>query len=110
MISIDAFTYSILEEQRKQTVLLENILAVIQSNHESNVEEWKKANPELSRKCKEASHHLNLMVYSMLDQMIEDLEDTSTDYSFEICEFIDKYGYRFPQLNGLLNTLTKLGD
>lgn len=53
---------------------------------------WKKANPELSKRVGQATQHLNDLFQEWVDQLCEEAMELESDDPFNLREFLDKYG------------------
>lgn len=78
----------------------------------ANTEAWKKAHPELSAKCQEALETLGRVQANFIGEIARqaiETEDSLLDSDFALRDFIDTYGMRLGQLNGMINMLAPLG-
>lgn len=100
---------ALIQGQQKTNMLLETLLARL-TQQQTQLENWKRANPELSQDCKRASEVLGKAqseyLQGLTEQVLEDGEDMD---SWTLQEFIDKYGQRLAQFNGMLAYLAQLG-
>jgi hypothetical protein len=100
--------------QERQNKLLEELLKQTNLGYrqrQSELGQWKQANPELARRCKQAAESLsrvqNEFLRSLTDE-VTDNEDCLLDGEFMLHEFVDRFGPRLAQLNGLLQVLSQL--
>ncbi len=100
--------------QDRQTKLLEEILQqtnFVHRQRQSELGQWKQANPELARRCKRAAEALSRVQNEFLQRLtdeIDDTEDCLLDGDFMLQEFVDRFGPRLAHLNGVLQVLAQL--
>ena len=101
--------------QNQQNMLLEELMqqnAAIQKQRAGELQQWKDANPELSRACREAAETLSRVQTQFLDNMTEEIRDNEehlVEGEFMLNEFVDRFGPRLAHLNGVLQVLAQLG-
>ncbi|MEO1528868.1 MAG: hypothetical protein AAFX06_25900 [Planctomycetota bacterium] len=102
--------------QQQQNQLLEQL---VQQNNAANqqraseLQQWKDANPELARSCRDAAETLSRVQTQFLDNLTEEIrdsEDSLSDSEFMLNEFVDRFGPRLAHLNGVLQVLAQLGN
>ena len=100
--------------QERQNKLLEHILQqtnLAYRQRQSELGQWKQANPKLARRCRQAADTLsrvqNEFLQSLTDE-VADNEDCLLDGEFMLQEFVDRFGPRLAHLNGLLQVLSQL--
>ena len=102
--------------QQQQNQLLEQL---IQQNNAANqqraseLQQWKEANPELARSCRDAAETLSRVQTQFLDNLTEEIRDSEeslADSEFMLNEFVDRFGPRLAHLNGVLQVLAQLGN
>ncbi|MEM8732953.1 MAG: hypothetical protein AAGG44_01940 [Planctomycetota bacterium] len=110
-----AILHQIATSQQKQNQLLEQLVnaTVAQSQQRaSELEQWKEANPRLSKSCRRAAETLSRVQTEFLESLTEEIED-SADHLLEgeymLNEFVDRFGPRLAHLNGVLQVLAQLG-
>ncbi|MEM0925800.1 MAG: hypothetical protein AAGJ83_07165 [Planctomycetota bacterium] len=102
--------------QQQQNQLLEQLIQQNNAANEQRVSElqqWKDANPELSRACRSAAETLSRVQTRFLDSMTEEIadsEDSLEESEFMLHEFVDRFGPRLAHLNGVLQVLAQLGN
>jgi hypothetical protein len=77
------------------------------------LKEWRAAHPKLADACREAAEALTGVQVDFLDRMTDDIRSSSDDMldgEYVLNEFIDRYGPRLAQLNGVLQVLAQLGS
>ena len=102
--------------QQKQNQLLEDLIAqnaAIQKQRMNELQQWKDANPHLSKHCRKAAETLSRVQTSFLESLtveILDNEEHLVDGEFMLNEFVDRFGPRLAHLNGVLQVLAQLGS
>lgn len=102
--------------QTKQNKLLEEIVQqqnASQKQRQSELGQWKEANPELARCCRTAAETLSRVQTQFLRNLtaeVEDNEECLLDGEFMLNEFVDRYGPRLAHLNGVLQVLSQLSS
>lgn len=105
----------LVEEGRKQSELLLEILAQVSLQHRQRNAElraWKEANPQLSKACRKAAESLARVHTEFLSGIAEEAAENAEDFSdsdYALGEFIDRYGPRLAHFNGVLQLLAQLG-
>lgn len=100
--------------QQRQTKLLEDLVDqhnASQRQRQTELGQWRQANPHLARSCKEAAEALSGVQTRFLEGLTEEIQDNSESYvdsEFMLGEFIDRYGPRLAHLNGVLQMLSQL--
>ena len=103
----DALLQSILVALQQQNELLTKMIG----RQEQQQEQWKKANPELSKRCAGVVQALGRMQQSLLEEVAgttEEMDDCESP--FVVHDFVDKFGTRMMHLNGLIQVFTQLGS
>lgn len=102
--------------QQQQNRLLEEL---VQQNVAANkqraneLQQWKNANPELARSCRQAAETLSRVQTQFLDQLTEEIADSEEhliEGEYMLNEFVDRFGPRLAHLNGVLQVLAQLGS
>ena len=100
--------------QDQQNKLLAEILQQTNAVHRQRqfeLGQWKQANPQLARRCRQAAETLsrvqNEFLQSLTDE-VTDNEECLLDGEFMLHEFVDRFGPRLAHLNGLLQVLSQL--
>jgi hypothetical protein len=107
---------SILAAQDRQNELLEELvgqLSAAQKQRNTELGQWKQANPELAHSCRQAAEALSKVQLEFLGSMTREISenaDVLTDGEFMFNEFVDRYGPRLAHLNGVLQVLAQLGS
>lgn len=99
-------TNRVLEELVNQTVAM-------QKQRNSELQQWKDANPELTHACRRAAETLNRVQIQFLENLTEEISDNEEclmDGEFMLNEFVDRFGPRLAHLNGVLQVLAQLGS
>lgn len=105
----------LLVTQQQQNKLLEQLVqqnAAIQQQRASELQQWKNANPELARACRQAAETLSRVQTQFLDNMTDEIafnEENLIEGEFMMNEFVDRFGPRLAHLNGVLQVLAQLG-
>ena len=107
---------NILAAQDRQNELLEeltNQLSASQKQRNTELGQWKQANPALARNCRSAAEALSRVQIEFLNSMTEEINDNVEalmDGEFVLSEFVDRFGPRLAHLNGMLQVLAQLSS
>ena len=110
-----ALTRQMIQHQEKQNQLLEQLLSAtnqMQKQRQTELQQWKEANPHLAKACRKAADTLSRVQTQFLESMTEEIAENQEDLldgEFVLQEFVDKYGPRLAHLNGLLQVVAQLG-
>jgi|694.fasta_scaffold00133_60 hypothetical protein len=110
-----ALTRQMIQHQEKQNQLLEQLLSAtnqMQKQRQTELQQWKEANPHLAKACRKAADTLSRVQTQFLESMTEEIAENQEellDGEFVLQEFVDKYGPRLAHLNGLLQVVAQLG-
>jgi hypothetical protein len=102
--------------QMRQNKLLEELLEAnvgAQKQRQAELQQWKDANPQLSRSCRRAAETLSRVQAQFLETITEEVSDNEEallDGEFMLSEFVDRFGPRMAHLNGVLQVLVQLGS
>ncbi len=102
--------------QDKQNQLLEQLVqntVAVQKQRATELQQWKDANPRLSKACRKAAESLSRVQTQFLESLTEEIsdsEDNLLDGDFMLGEFVDRFGPRLAHLNGVLQVLAQLGS
>ena len=105
----------LLVSQQQQNKLLEQLVqqnAAMHQQRANELQQWKNANPDLSRKCRQAAETLSRVQTQFLDSLAEEIdfnEENLLEGEFMMNEFVDRFGPRLAHLNGVLQVLAQLG-
>lgn len=106
--------HQLLVAQQRQNQLLETLVnhtVNAQKQRNSELQQWKDANPLLADSCRRAAEVLSKVQSEFLGQLtqeIEDQEDELMDGEYVLNEFVDRFGPRLAHLNGVLQVLAQL--
>ena len=101
--------------QQQQNKLIESLVqqsAAAQQQRSQELQQWRNANPHLSRACRTAAETLSEVQTQFLESLTEEIEDNGehlVDGEFVMHEFVDRFGPRMAHLNGILQVLAQLG-
>ena len=107
---------SILAAQDRQNELLEELvtqMSAAQKQRATELGQWKQANPDLARGCRQAAEALSQVQVEFLGNMTREINenvDALMDGEFILNEFVDRYGPRLAHLNGVLQILAQLSS
>ena len=107
---------NVLAAQDRTNELLEEIVTNMGAVHRQRAAElaqWKDANPALAESCRYASEALTRVQVAYLDQItreVNDNEDSMVDGEYSFNEFVDRFGPRLAQLNGVIQVLATLSN
>ena len=102
--------------QDRQNELLEELIGQVGHARKQRALElalWKRSNPELAEYCRRAATTLERVQTDLLASIVEEVDsnaDLLIDSEFGLSEFIDRFGPKFMQLNGLFQVLAQLGN
>ena len=105
-----------LAAQDRSNELLEEIVTNMGAMHRQRTTElnqWKDANPALAESCRYASEALTRVQVAYLDQItreVNDNEESMVDGEYALNEFVDRFGPRLAQLNGVIQVLATLSN
>ena len=100
--------------QDRQNELIEELIeqmGAAQRQRSAELAQWKQANPELAKQCREAAEVLGKVQSVFLQAVTEEISDNSEnllDGEFVLNEFVDRFGPRLAHLNGVLQVLSQL--
>ena len=104
----------ILAAQDRTNEVLEEVVSAIgaaQRQRSNELNQWKKANPSLSKACRKAAESLSKVQLEFLQSLTEEVYDNADalmDGEFMLNEFVDRFGPRLAHLNGVLQVLSQL--
>jgi hypothetical protein len=104
----------LLAAQDRQNELLEELVGQLgASQRQRNTEllQWKQANPHLARSCRAAAEALGKVQTEFLESLTAEITanyENLLDGEFLLNEFVDRFGPRMAHLNGLLQVLSQL--
>ncbi len=107
---------NLLAAQDRQNELLEeltNQLSSSQRQRNTELAQWKQANPGLARHCRAAAEALSRVQIEFLNTMTEEVNENAEalmDGEFVLSEFVDRFGPRLAHLNGMLQVLAQLSS
>ena len=113
---IVALLREMLAGQAKQNKLLQDLIentANLQKQRQTELQQWKDANPRLAKACHSAAETLSRVQTQFLETMTEEIaenEDNLIEGDFMLNEFVDRFGPRMAHLNGVLQVLAQLGS
>lgn len=103
-----------LAAQDRQNELLEELVAQVGASQRQRANElgqWKDANPQLARCCRQAAESLSKVQTEFLKALtceISENFEALLDGEFMLNEFVDRFGPRLAHLNGVLQVLSQL--
>ncbi|MDB4532784.1 hypothetical protein N9248_00585 [bacterium] len=101
--------------QKQQNRLLEELVhqqVAANTQRATELQQWKNANPELARSCRQAAETLSRVQTQFLDTLTEEIADSEehlVEGDYMLNEFVDRFGPRLAHLNGVLQVLAQLG-
>jgi hypothetical protein len=102
--------------QQQQNRLLEELVSqqtAANKQRATELQQWKSANPELARSCRQAAETLSRVQTQFLDSLTEEIADSEEhliEGEYMLNEFVDRFGPRLAHLNGVLQVLAQLGS
>ena len=115
-VSTVALLRQLVAMQDKQNQLLEQLVqntVSVQKQRALELQQWKDANPRLSKACCKAAESLSRVQTQFLESLTEEVgdnEEALLDGDFMLGEFVDRFGPRLAHLNGVLQVLAQLGS
>lgn len=100
----------------RQNELLEELVTHVTAQHKHRTQElnnWKQANPRLTKDCKLAADLLARVQTEYLQEITDEVNANVEDMQagdFMFNEFVDRFGPRLAHLNGMLQVLGQLGS
>ncbi len=100
----------------RQNELMEELVVQVGRHHKerhAEISQWKEAHPKLAKQCHVAAEMLAKVQTEYLATMVGEINENSDglmDGEFLLNEFVDRYGPRLAQLNGVLQVLGQLGS
>ena len=104
----------LLAAQDRQNELLEELvgqMTTVQRQRAQELGSWKNANPELANSCRLAAEGLSHVQTEYLRTLADEVNqniDALADGEFVLTEFVDRFGPRLAQLNGIVQVLAQL--
>lgn len=102
-----------LDRQNELLTELVTHMTMVQRQRAGELEQWKRANPALSRNCRTAAETLSRVQSEFLGTLTEEIEtngEVLADGEFMLSEFVDRFGPRLAHLNGILQVLAQLSS
>lgn len=102
--------------QQKQNQLLEQLVQVnvnTQKQRQTELQQWKDANPRLANACRDAAEKLSNVQAEFLEKLTDEIDvhdEDMYDSEYALNEFLDRFGPRLAHLNGVLQVLAQLGS
>ena len=87
--------------------------AAAQRQRNTELGQWKQANPRLARNCRQAADVLSKVQTEFLESLTTEVNDSADDFlqgDFLLNEFIDRFGPRLAHLNGVIQMLAQLSS
>jgi hypothetical protein len=101
--------------QDRQNELLQELLQMVgtsQRQRAQELQQWKKAHPQLAAECRRAADALGRVQAEYLRRVTAEARESAeamAEGEFVMNEFIDRFGSRLAQLHSLLQVLSHLG-
>lgn len=111
-----ALLHQMVAMQQRQNQLLEQLVQSTvnaQKQRSTELQQWKDANPRLSRSCRRAAEALSRVQTEFLENLTEEIDENEENFvegDYMLNEFVDRYGPRLAHLNGVLQVLAQLGS
>lgn len=114
-IQIELLRQLVAGQQRQNELLAELAQATtgMQKQRAVEIQQWRDANPALSRACRAAAESLGRVQTQFLESITQEVienEEHLVDGDFMLHEFVDRFGPRMAHLNGVLQVLAQLAD
>lgn len=114
-IVIELLRQMVTSQQQQNRLMEELVQQQVAANKQraNELQQWKNANPELAKSCRQAAETLSRVQTEFLNALTEEIAD-SADHLLEgeymLNEFVDRFGPRLAHLNGVLQVLAQLGS
>ena len=113
-VAIELLRQLVAGQQQQNKILGELVAqnAAMQKQRAGELQQWKSANPDLSRACRQAAETLSRVQAQFLENLTEEITDNEENLvegEFMMNEFVDRFGPRLAHLNGVLQVLAQLG-
>lgn len=118
-VSHEEMTVQLLQQlvanQQQQNQLLGELVqqnAAMHKQRAGELQQWKDANPGLSKACRRAAETLSEVQTEFLQTMTDEINESGeylAEGEYMLNEFIDRFGPRMAHLNGILQVLAQLG-
>jgi hypothetical protein len=114
-IVIELLRQLVANQQQNNRLLEELVQQNVAANKQraNELQQWKNANPELAKSCRQAAETLSRVQTQFLDQLTEEIADSEEhliEGEYMLNEFVDRFGPRLAHLNGVLQVLAQLGS
>lgn len=102
--------------QDRQNELLEELISHLsagQRQRNTELGQWKQANPRLARSCRLAADALSKVQTQFLESLTAEVNENAEgllDGDFLLNEFVDRFGPRLAHLNGVIQVLAQLSS
>jgi hypothetical protein len=106
----------LLAAQDRQNELLEELVSqfgAAQRQRNTELGQWKQANPRLAKGCRMAAEALSKVQAEFLESLTDEVNSNAEellDGDFVLNEFIDRFGPRLAHLNGVIQVLAQLSS
>jgi hypothetical protein len=113
---IERLLQQLVAGQQRQNRILEELvqqLNAAQRQRANELGQWREANPQLARRCREAAEALSQVQTEFLRHLTEEITENAAgfvDGEFLLNEFVDRFGPRLAHLNGVLQVLSQLSS
>ena len=113
---INELLAQLVTSQNRQNELMEQLIQQMNASQRQRANElgqWKQANPELAKRCRNAAETLGQIQTEFLEAVTEEIEDNADVLlggEFMLNEFVDRFGPRLAHLNGILQVLSQLSS
>ncbi|MCA9133752.1 MAG: hypothetical protein KDA45_11380 [Planctomycetales bacterium] len=110
-----ALLHQVVAAQQKQNQLLEQLVHAtvnVQKQRANELQQWKEANPQLAKSCRQAAEMLSRVQTDFLQTLTDEIDSSEEgllESDYMLNEFIDRVGPRLAHLNGVLQVLAQLG-
>ena len=113
--ALDLLTELVAGPKQQNRLLEELVHQQVAANKQraTELQQWKNANPELARSCRQAAETLSRVQTQFLDTLTEEIADSEehlVEGEYMLNEFVDRFGPRLAHLNGVLQVLAQLGS
>lgn len=114
-IVIELLRQLVASQQQQNRLLEEMVQQNVAANKQraNELQQWKNANPELAKSCRQAAETLSRVQTQFLDSLTEEIADSEEhliEGEYMLNEFVDRFGPRLAHLNGVLQVLAQLGS
>ncbi|MDO5580909.1 MAG: hypothetical protein Q4G69_07220 [Planctomycetia bacterium] len=114
--NIESLLKNLIAAQNRQNDLLQKMIIIMSAGQQQRDQElfqWKNANPNLARSCRNAADKLAQIQTDVISAAADEVDlkfEDMVDNEYCIGDFLDRYGPRFVHLSAILQLFSLLGN